>query len=68
MPRAATSALNMQPNLDDQQASLDKSDAIHLASRSADSATNRREAADCEVPCAGDDRAGRLQEAVDIAA
>ena len=29
---------------------LDKSDAIHLASRSADSATNRREAADFEVP------------------
>ena len=32
------------------RSSLDKSDAIHLASRSADSATNRREAADFEVP------------------
>src|SRR5215467_377111 len=29
---------------------LDRSDAIHSASRSADSATNRREAADFEVP------------------
>jgi hypothetical protein len=30
--------------------SLDRSDAVHSASRSADSATNRREAADFEVP------------------
>jgi hypothetical protein len=29
---------------------LDRSDAIHSASRSADSTTNRREAADFEVP------------------
>ena len=29
---------------------MDRSDAIHSASRSADSATNRREAADFEVP------------------
>src|SRR2546429_3581683 len=32
------------------RSSLDRSDAIHSASRSADSATNRREAADFEVP------------------
>ena len=29
---------------------MDRSDVIHSASRSADSATNRREAADFEVP------------------
>ena len=32
------------------RSSLDKSDAIHLASRVTDSAMNRREAADLEVP------------------
>src|SRR5438132_10297395 len=32
------------------RSSLDRSDVIHSASRSADSATNRREAADFEVP------------------
>jgi hypothetical protein len=32
------------------RSSLDRSDAIHAASRSADSATNRREATDFEVP------------------
>src|SRR6266568_4172933 len=32
------------------RSSLDRSDAIHAASRAADSATNRREAADFEVP------------------
>ena len=42
--------------------SLDKSGAIHAASRSADSATNRREAADFEVPSPARS-AGRPQEA-----
>jgi hypothetical protein len=35
-------------DLDHQRSSSDRSDAIHSASRSADSATNRREAADFE--------------------
>ena len=38
------------------RSSLDRSDAIRSASRSADSATNRREAADFEVAIPGNDR------------
>ena len=53
-PRAATSTRSLpicRPSiLDDQQVEIGRVDAIHSASRSADSATNRREAADFEVP------------------
>src|SRR5437588_595780 len=54
MPRAATSTRSLpmcKPSIwMTRRSSLDRSDAIHSASRSADSATNRREAADFEVP------------------
>src|SRR5262249_40024597 len=54
MPRAATSTRSLpmcSPSIwMTRRSSLDRSDVIHSASRSADSATNRREAADFEVP------------------
>jgi hypothetical protein len=54
MPRATTSTRSLpiwRPSIwMISRSSLDKSDAIHLASRSADSAPNRREDADFEVP------------------
>src|SRR5258707_2065224 len=54
MPRAATSTRSLpmcSPSIwMTSRSSLDRSDAIQSANRSADSATNRREAADFEVP------------------
>src|SRR5262245_876866 len=54
MPRAATSTRSLpmcSPSIwMTRRSSLDRSDIIHSASRSADVATNRREAADFEVP------------------
>ena len=60
MPRAATSTRSLpicRPSIwMISRSSLDKSDAIHLARRSADGATNRREAANFEGPSPAMDR------------
>ena len=65
MPSAATSTRSLpicRPSIwMISRSSLDRSVAIHSASRSADSATNRREAADFEVP-SPDDRQVALRK------